>query len=280
MEPVTGEAVADDEAAAAQDADGPEANSPDTDNADTDNADTDNPRTDSPNSVSPEADSPKTDSPKTDSPNSDSPNSDSSDADSSATGEPAEQESPGIAEALAASAPPRADRVRRWTAALLAMAGCVLLGVATFAELQAHSLRSDQASNNTALTDAAATSQVQRQVDSAINTVFSYNYADTGTTRAAAQRLLTGAAVREYDSLFKLVEADAPAQHLVLTTKVTNSGVELLEGDRARVLIFADQRDTRMTTHQTSYAGAMFAVNAVRQGGRWKIENIDTFTGS
>jgi hypothetical protein len=30
----------------------------------------------------------------------------------------------------------------------------------------------------------------------------------------------------------------------------------------------------------TAYAGAMFAVNAIRQGDRWKIENIDTFTGS
>lgn len=156
----------------------------------------------------------------------------------------------------------------------------VLAAFAVVAGIQAHNLHGQQSSRNTALADAAATSQVQRQVDSAINTVFSYNYADTGATRAAAQRLLTGAAVREYDSLFKLVEADAPAEHLVLTTKVTNSGVELLEGNRARVLIFADQRDTTMTTHQTSYAGAMFAVNAVRQGGRWKIENIDTFTGS
>ncbi|HEX3492609.1 MAG TPA: hypothetical protein VHU92_24915 [Streptosporangiaceae bacterium] len=163
---------------------------------------------------------------------------------------------------------------------LLGGAAVVLAAFAVVAGIQAHNLRSQQSSRNTALTDAAASNQVQRQVDSVINAVFSYNYADTGATRTAAQRLLTGAAVREYDTLFKLVEADAPAQHLVLTTRVTDSGVELLEGDRARVLIFADQRDTRMTTHQTSYAGAMFAVNAVRQGGRWKIENIDTFTGS
>jgi Mce-associated membrane protein len=178
-----------------------------------------------------------------------------------------------------ATTEPPPDRGRRWAAVLLTGAACVLFGLALAAELQAHSLRSDQGSQNTALTDAAATSQVRRQVTSAIDTVFSYNYADTAATRAAAQRLLTGPAVREYDSLFKLVQQDAPAQHLVLTTKVTNSGVELLVGDRARVLIFANQRDTRMTTHQTSYAGAMFAVTALRQGGRWKIENIDTFTG-
>jgi Mce-associated membrane protein len=169
---------------------------------------------------------------------------------------------------------------RRRAPVLLGGAAVVLAAFAVVAGIQAHSLRSDRASQNTALTDAAATRQVQRQVASAIDTVFSYNYADTGATRAAAQRLLTGPAVRQYDSLFKLVEQDAPAQHLVLTTKVTSSGVELLEGDRARVLIFADQRDTRMTSKQTTYAGAMIAVNAVEQGGRWKIENIDTFTGS
>ena len=168
---------------------------------------------------------------------------------------------------------------RRRAPVLLGGAAVVLAAFAVVAGIQAHNLRGQQASHNAALTDAAATSQVRRQVSSAINTIFSYNYADTATTRAAAQRLLTGPAVKEYDSLFRLVQKDAPAQHLVLTTKVTNAGVELLVGDRARVLIFADQRDTRRTTSETSYAGAMFAVNAVRQGGRWKIENIDTFTG-
>jgi len=181
------------------------------------------------------------------------------------------------ADAADAAEPP-AGRGRR-APVLLGAAAVVLAAFAVVAGIQAHSLRAQHTSQNAALTDAAATRQVQRQVASAIDTVFSYNYADTGTTRAAAQRLLTGPAVRQYDSLFKLVEQDAPAQHLVLTTKVTSSGVELLEGDRARVLIFADQRDTRMTTKQTTYAGAMIAVNAVEQGGRWKIENIDTFTG-
>jgi len=259
MEPVTDEAVADDQAAKNHAADTPDPASPDSD--------------------SPDSDSPKSDGPNSDIPISDDPDSEGLDADGPAADGPAADESdepdesPAIAEVLAAS---RRSRVPM----LLGGAAVVLAAFAVVAGIQAHNLHSQQSSRNTALTGAAATSQVQRQVDGAINTVFSYNYADTGATRTAAQRLLTGAAVREYDSLFKLVEADAPAQHLVLTTKVTDSGVELLEGDRARVLIFADQRDTRMTTHQTSYAGAMFAVNAVRQGGRWKIENIDTFTGS
>ena len=179
--------------------------------------------------------------------------------------------------ARAGKEPPPARRHR--APLLLAGAAVVLAAFAVVAGIQAHDLRQQRASNNVALTDAAATSQVRQQVTSTINTIFSYNYADIPATRSAAQHLLTGAAVRQYDSLFKLVQQDAPAQHLVLTTKVTNSGVELLVGNRARLLIFADQRDTRKTTSQTTYAGTMFAVNAVHNGSRWKIESIDTFSG-
>ncbi len=72
---------------------------------------------------------------------------------------------------------------------------------------------------------------------------------------------------------------NAPAQKLIVTTRVTNAGVELLNGNRARLLVFANQQDTRAGTSQTSYAGAMFAVTALHQGGRWKIESINTFSG-
>ena len=101
----------------------------------------------------------------------------------------------------------------------------------------------------------------------------------TAATRRAAQGLLTGPAVRQYDTLFALVTKNAPAQKLIVTTRVTNTGVEVLNGDRARLLVFANQQDTRAGTGQTSYAGAMFAVTALHQAGRWKIENIDTFSG-
>ncbi len=165
----------------------------------------------------------------------------------------------------------------RLAAIILGAATVVLGGFGAWATVQANSLRSSAAPQNIALTDGAATSAVNRQITSAVNTVFSYNYANTAATRRAAQSLLTGPAIRQYDTYFALVAKDAPAQKLVVTTRVTNSGVELLTGNRARVLVFANQQDTRMGTHQTSYAGALFAVTAVRQGSRWKIENIDTF---
>jgi Mce-associated membrane protein len=163
--------------------------------------------------------------------------------------------------------------------ALLGVATVLLGGFGAWATVQAHNERAANAQQNLALTNGAATSTVRHQVSSAIQAIFSYSYSDTAKTRRDAQNLLTGPAIRQYDQLFSLVQKDAPAQKLVVTTSVTNTGVEFLTGSRARVLIFANQQDSRAGTGQTSYAGAMFAVTAVLSGGTWKISNIDTFTG-
>ena len=189
------------------------------------------------------------------------------------------EDGPPGSSAKAGETEPGARRGWRAAAALGAVA-VVLAGFGVWATLHASSLRSNAgAQANTALTDGQATATVRREISAAINTIFPYNYANTAATRQAAQGVLTGPAVRQYNTLFALVTKNAPAQKLIVKTKVTNSGVELLNGDRARLLVFANQQDTRAGTGQTSYAGAMFAVTALRQGGRWKIENIDTFNG-
>jgi Mce-associated membrane protein len=193
---------------------------------------------------------------------------------------PAEPEK-GLPEAPAESGETTPSGRPGWRiAAALGAATVVLAGFGVWATLHASSLRSNSAAQaNTALTDGPVTATVRREISTAVNTIFSYNYADTAATRRAAQAVLTGPAVRQYNTLFALVTKNAPAQKLVVTTRVTNSGLELLNGDRARLLVFANQQDTRAGTGQTSYAGAMFAVTALHQGGRWKIENIDTFSG-
>jgi Mce-associated membrane protein len=146
------------------------------------------------------------------------------------------------------------------------------------AEVGSHSLRQAAASANVALVSPAQTRAVQQQITSAVNTIFSYRYSDVAATRSTAQHLLTGAAIRQYDQLFALVAQQAPKQKLVVTTRVASIGVEFLTGDRARVLVFANQQDTRAGTSQASYAGAMFAVTAVSRSGHWLIEDIDTFS--
>lgn len=124
--------------------------------------------------------------------------------------------------------------LRRPLVLLILGAVTVLLGgFGIWATVHASSLRTQAAQQNTALIDPAATTAVQHQIDSAVQTIFSYSYASTAATRQAAQRLLTGPAIQQYDSLFALVQREAPAEKLVVTTTVTNSGVELLTGGLA-----------------------------------------------
>jgi Mce-associated membrane protein len=163
-------------------------------------------------------------------------------------------------------------------ALVLGVCAVVLSGLAVWFARQAHQVRA-AAGTNIALTDNAATSEANGQVANAVNTLFSYNYNDLDKTQQAARNLLTGKAVCQYDQLFAVVRQHAPQQRLVVTVTVTHSGVQMLTGDRARVLVFATQSDTSTATKQTATAGAMFTVNAVRRDGSWKVENIDTFNG-
>ncbi|HEX3792441.1 MAG TPA: hypothetical protein VHW44_31555 [Pseudonocardiaceae bacterium] len=156
----------------------------------------------------------------------------------------------------------------------------VLLGAfAIVAFVEWHSLRYGTAVRNTALTDNAGTSEVTGEVTSAVNTMFSYNYTNLSKTQSAVQSLLTGDAVCQYNLIFKDVQSQAPSQKLVLSTTVVSSGVEMLDGDDARVLLVVDQHDTRATTNQVSDSTAAFAVNATRVSGKWKISAINTFNG-
>jgi Mce-associated membrane protein len=167
-------------------------------------------------------------------------------------------------------------RRSRLLAGCLGAAVVLLGGFGFWAKAEATSL-ANATSPNVAFSNQGVTAQVRAQITTTVNTVFSYNYANTGATARSAQRLLTGPAIRQYNQLFALVRKEAPASKLIVTTKVTNAGVEELTGDRARVLVFANQQDTVAGTGKTSYAGAMFAVTAELTGGRWKIEDIDTF---
>ncbi|MFC8537661.1 hypothetical protein ACFUJY_27645 [Streptomyces sp. NPDC057249] len=193
-----------------------------------------------------------------------------------AVAEDEEEEEEGEPEAPKATA-------RRWPRPSLPAVLCVLtllLGaIAAWAFTSAASLRDDPARQNTALTDISRTSEVKGQITEAVGAVFSYDYASPTKAEAAVTKYLTGKAVQQHADMLAEVRAQAPKQKLVLTTTVTDSGVEMLDGDRARLLIYADQRNTRTgKSEETTYAAAMFSVDAVRKGGSWRISAIDTFT--
>jgi Mce-associated membrane protein len=162
--------------------------------------------------------------------------------------------------------------------AVLAVLTVLLGGFAAFAATRAGDLRDTPAARNTALTDIARTSEVKGQVTQAVEAVFSYNFADAPALDLAVEKHLTGRAVEQHDGMLAAVRKEGPKQKLVLTTTVTAGGVELLDGDRARVLLYADQSNTRTATkEETTYAAAMLAVDAVHEDGAWRIAGIDTF---
>ncbi|NED06182.1 hypothetical protein G3I55_31555 [Streptomyces sp. SID6648] len=173
----------------------------------------------------------------------------------------------------------RSSRLRITLPAVLCALTVLLGAVAVWAFASASSLRDEPARQNAALTDIGRTSEVKGRISEAVGAVFSYDYASPARSDRAASTYLTGRAVQQHKDMLADVREQAPGQKLVLTTTVTGSGVEFLDGDRARLLIFADQSNTRTgKDEETTYAAAMFAVDAVRRGDTWLIAAIDTFT--
>ncbi|MFJ1925084.1 MULTISPECIES: hypothetical protein [unclassified Streptomyces] len=197
-------------------------------------------------------------------------------------GEPGEEDAEEKAKGKEKAETPRSVgpvRLRVSLPAVLCVLTVLLGSFAAWSFTSAGALRDEPGRRNTALTDIGRTSEVKGQITEAVGAVFSYNYASPAKADTAVKTYLVGKAVQQHKDMLAEVRAQAPKQKLVLTTTVTESGVELLDGDRARLLIFADQSNTRTgKSEQTTYAAAMFAVDAVRRGGSWRISAIDTFS--
>jgi Mce-associated membrane protein len=67
---------------------------------------------------------------------------------------------------------------------------------------------------------------------------------------------------------------------MVVTVKVTRSAVIMLNGDLAKVMVFADQTATRVDTKQTTTGSAQLHLNAQLTAGKWKITDMDTYTSA
>jgi Mce-associated membrane protein len=176
----------------------------------------------------------------------------------------------------------RPDRTNRRAVPLpllLALLAVLATAFAVFAHTRAESKRDLPALRNAALTDTARTSEVKGTVGQAVDAVFSYDHADPGRTEKATDKYLTGKAVAQHREMLAQVRAQGDRQKLVLSTTVTHSGIEVIDGNRARVLVFADQSNTSTAKGgSATHAAAMFAVDVVHRGGTWQIANIDTFS--
>jgi Mce-associated membrane protein len=174
------------------------------------------------------------------------------------------------------AAPEDVERPRRRPILLpLLIAVSVLLAAAGVVfTVAARSAAGDPAAANHALTDVGGTADVTSAVTLALNRIFSYSYDKTDVTGQAARDVLRGDARTTYDRLFAQVKEKAPAQKLVLTTRVTSSAVQELGDGHARLLVFLDQFATRADNNSSSSAAAQLSVTAEREGNTWKITGL------
>ncbi|MGW0916589.1 hypothetical protein ACWD1Z_33400 [Streptomyces sp. NPDC002784] len=176
---------------------------------------------------------------------------------------------------------PRPRASRRAFAALCLLT-LLLGGFAGWAHARAEALRDAPAARNTALSDTARTSEIKGQSTKAVAALFSYDHADPDALDEAAKQWLTERAVAQHRKLFGDIRTQADQQKAVITTTVTDSAVERIDGDRARVLVYADQSSVstagdKKAEDDGTYAGAMLAVDVQRRDGRWLVSGIDTF---
>jgi Mce-associated membrane protein len=171
----------------------------------------------------------------------------------------------------------RRRRLRRPPALpLLAAAVALLTAFGIWAGAAAERAADVPAAANTALTDNSATGELTAAAAAAVAAAFSYDHADPEGSARAAAGVLTGQAVEQRRELLAELASRGAEEELVLRTSVTHSGVETLQGDRARVLVFADQRSSR-AGEEDVVTGALLAVDMARQDGEWRITAIETF---
>lgn len=130
------------------------------------------------------------------------------------------------------------------------------------------------AADNRAVIDATASAQVQSEVSRGLTQVLSYDYADPGRTTSALDAVLSGAARKEYDTLFASLQERAPGQQLVLTAAVQGAAVKELTGDTAKLLVFLDQSSRRADDKEASVSAAQLAVTAKKVNGAWTITGL------
>ncbi|WP_406629995.1 hypothetical protein [Amycolatopsis sp. WGS_07] len=167
------------------------------------------------------------------------------------------------------AAEPVVPRKRRWVFPAVAV---VMAALAVWFSIEARTTNAVVA-HNTALSDVSGTADAGKQVSAALGTLFSYRYDDPSRNDRAANDLLTGPALAQYSRLFGQVRQLAAAQKLVVTSTAVASGVKLLDGDRAALLVFLDQTGTR-GDGQRSTGAAQLSVTAERSGGKWRITGM------
>ncbi|MPZ66328.1 MAG: hypothetical protein GEU83_12735 [Pseudonocardiaceae bacterium] len=151
----------------------------------------------------------------------------------------------------------------------------VAMTLAVWFRGEADGLRSRADTNNAALVNAQATAQVDSQISAALEIVYSYDFSSLDADEAAASEVVTGEFTEDYRALFAEVRELAPPQEAVVSAVVVNSAVKVLDGDRAQLVVFLNQRGTKGATDEEIAAPGRLTVTAERVDGQWKIAAVE-----
>ncbi|MGH3833890.1 MAG: hypothetical protein ACRDRS_26200 [Pseudonocardiaceae bacterium] len=172
--------------------------------------------------------------------------------------------------------PPR--RVTEVATLVVLVATLVMaLGFAAWFRGEANQLLGSAAASNHALVDVGATGQVSSQVRDAVQRVFSYDFARLDDNERVAADVTTGPFARDYHQQFARVRELAPPQQAVVMATVPVLAVKVLDGDRAIVVVFINQRAMRSGQAQPLLAAGRLTVTAQRVNGSWRIADVEPF---
>lgn len=165
------------------------------------------------------------------------------------------------------------------SAALVIVVLVLLLavGLAAFFSGRAKQLSESAAASNTALVDVDTTATVVDQVRAAVQRVYSYDYARLDENERAAHEVITGSFAADFDEQFAQVRELAPPQQAVVVATVPDLAVQLLDGDRAVVVVFIDQQANRGIEVQPLRVAGRLTVTAHHVDGHWKIADVMPF---
>jgi Mce-associated membrane protein len=155
---------------------------------------------------------------------------------------------------------------------LIAVAAAVVAAAVALGIAYARYPDSDEA--NLAVVDKGATADVAAKTRELVDTVFSFQPDRVNKTERAAARSLTGNAVAQYDRLYGKLLNNAADRGLSIRTSAATVGVQNLNGDRATVLVFANQKSEQNGAGAPNLGAAQLQLRLLKIDGTWKIEGI------
>lgn len=145
--------------------------------------------------------------------------------------------------------------------------GAVVLGIAS-------ARYPDNGEANFAFADRGGTADVAAKSRELVNTVFSFEPDRANETERVAARSLTGDAIAQYDKLYGRLLDSAADRGLSMRTSAATVGVQYLNGDRATVLVFANQKSAQNGAGAPNLGAAQLQLRLLKIDGAWKIEGI------